>query len=330
MHPLVCAVRKLPAPARCRRTSKLTAAGWINEGSNNLDEGIRHLRICASIQDTAHARRARAHHDARLGRTVDRRAQRRAQLFRCTSSLPPGHPAVSLLIADKHFDAIQHRYCNLRENIKRSPRVRSCSAPSSPGPSRPHHQGARTSPATVYSGARRAHTASASSRSWSMCCLCQICFRLTREPVRRSKEQAHVGFAHGSICTGLFVTYPTSYEALVGRAKLQAGAPTPIIIPITLHLLKTSALPVSSQANGSSFWPPRAALGSLLSKLEKVCGGPVEGVYRYLCDVLTLIPSPCSARRTCDRLCIAFQACRRTHNGRRGLCHRLHESRLAE
>lgn len=28
------------------------------------------------------------------------------------------------------------------------------------------------------------------------------------------------------ICAGLFITYPTSYEALVGRAKLQAGTHT--------------------------------------------------------------------------------------------------------
>jgi NADPH:quinone reductase-like Zn-dependent oxidoreductase len=30
--------------------------------------------------------------------------------------------------------------------------------------------------------------------------------------------------AYSRTHTGLFVTYPTSYEALVGRAKLQAGA----------------------------------------------------------------------------------------------------------
>jgi hypothetical protein len=62
---------------------------WINEGTHNPDEGIRHLRICASIQDTAHARRARTHLDARLGRFVGRRTQCRAQLLRCAFSLPP-------------------------------------------------------------------------------------------------------------------------------------------------------------------------------------------------------------------------------------------------
>jgi len=68
---------------------------WINESTYNLDEGIRHLKICASIQDTAHARRARTHLDARLGRSVDRRAQRRAQLLRCAFSLPPEYPTLA-------------------------------------------------------------------------------------------------------------------------------------------------------------------------------------------------------------------------------------------
>ena len=71
----------------------------------------------------------------------------------------------------------------------------------------------------------------------------------------------------------------------MGRAKLQAGARTPIIYPD--YLLKASVLPVSSQANGSLFWLPRVALGSLLSKLVKVCDGPVEDVYMYPYNVLT-------------------------------------------
>jgi hypothetical protein len=32
---------------------------------------------------------------------------------------------------------------------------------------------------------------------------------------------------------GVFVTYPTSYEALVGRAKLQPGALYPAVMMLT-------------------------------------------------------------------------------------------------
>ena len=117
------------------------------------------------------------------------------------------------------------RYCNLRESTRHSPRVRSCSAPSLPGPSRRHLQGARTSAVTAYSGVHRAHTASALSRSQSTCCLYPIRFRSTREPVSRYGRAmwAICGRSIEEICAGLFITYPTSYEALVGRAKLQAG-----------------------------------------------------------------------------------------------------------
>jgi hypothetical protein len=52
------------------------------EGPYNHHEGIRHLRVCTSIQSPSHPRRARACPETRLGRAADRRALCRAQLFR--------------------------------------------------------------------------------------------------------------------------------------------------------------------------------------------------------------------------------------------------------
>jgi len=81
------------------------------------------------------------------------------------------------------------RYCNARESIKRNPRVLSCSARNLPEPLLLRLQGAHTSPAIAYLGVRKARTASASSPIQSMCCLCQIRFRSTKEPVRREIVQ---------------------------------------------------------------------------------------------------------------------------------------------
>lgn len=61
------------------------------------------------------------------------------------------------------------------------------------------------------------------------------------------------------------MTYPTSYEALVGRAKLQAGAhwdTKPVVDDYPQYF---------TQVNGYSCWLPQEALGWPPSKSEKVC-----------------------------------------------------------
>jgi Zinc-binding dehydrogenase len=59
------------------------------------------------------------------------------------------------------------------------------------------------------------------------------------------------------------MTYPTSYEALVGRAKLQAGAHAkPVVDDYPQYF---------TQVNGYSCWLPQEALEWPPSKSEEVC-----------------------------------------------------------
>ena len=56
---------------------------------------------------------------------------------------------------------------------------------------------------------------------------------------------------------GLYLTYPTSYEALVGRGKLRAGTQTHD--PAAILDLLLSYVIFTTQASGFSFWPQQEA-----------------------------------------------------------------------
>jgi hypothetical protein len=158
----------------------------------------------------------------------------------CVSPLPP---SFDLRVPDTPSHI--YRYCKPKESTRRNRHAHSCLVPSSLASSSRHHLGAPTNPATASLDIVKERMGSGSSQRRNTCCRCQMSFRLTRAQVRRLSCMP--GVACGAscdttlkygldnrrrlrltcpplCCIGISLTYPTSYEALVGRGKLQAGA----------------------------------------------------------------------------------------------------------
>ena len=119
------------------------------------------------------------------------------------------------------------------------------------------------------------------------------------------------------------MTYPTSYEALVGRAKLQAGAHTKPVLSMII---------LSTSHTGEWLLVLAAAGGVGMAAVQVGKGVPAAVAALPSLPVLDRSDPrrPRSARGTRDRLCVSIQAGCRTYDGRRGLCRRLHTRRLAE
>jgi hypothetical protein len=98
-----------------------------------------------------------------------------------------------------------------------------------------------------------------------MCYPYPIRFRLTRVQVCRNQENEACRYFNLCIYVGIFITYPTSYEALVGRAKLELGE------LYSFSLFKVLTFP-AIQASGFSCWQLQEALAWQLFRSAKVCG----------------------------------------------------------